>query len=134
MSEIKSIFDTKCRFNYSFQKLTDLSGNAVTHHFVRRLIGFVICCDRVHQQKHRRQRQQVHHRDFVRNEGHFLILRFTISLPGNVYKDHISKHLSRADCGKQIAQKRCYSLTQKLCGIFQLLKHFLSFRKFKLKL
>ena len=46
----------------------------ITDHFVGRLIGFVICCGTVDQQKHRRQGQQGHHRDFVRNEGHFLIL------------------------------------------------------------
>ena len=47
----------------------------LTHHFVRRLIGFVVCCDTVKQQKHHRQRQQGHHRDFMCNEGHFLVLR-----------------------------------------------------------
>ena len=43
----------------------------LTHHFVRRLIGFVVCCDTVNQQKQRRQRQQGHHGDFMPNEGHF---------------------------------------------------------------
>jgi len=37
----------------------------ITYHFVRRLIGFVIGCGTVKQQKHRKQRQQGHHRDFV---------------------------------------------------------------------
>ena len=46
----------------------------IRYRLVRRLIGFVICCDTVTQQKHRRQRQQGHHGNHVRNERHFLIL------------------------------------------------------------
>ena len=46
----------------------------ITHQFVRRLIGFVVCCDRVNQQKHRRHGQQGHDRDFMRN-SHFFVLR-----------------------------------------------------------
>ena len=37
--------------------ICQVTQHSLTHHLVRRLIGFVVCCDTVNQQKHRRQRQ-----------------------------------------------------------------------------
>ena len=42
-----------------------LLASKITYHLARRLICFVVCCDTALQQKHRRQRQQGHHRDFM---------------------------------------------------------------------
>ena len=65
MSKVKSIFNVVLLFPEI--KICHVTQYTLTHHFVRRLIGFVVCCNAVNQQKHRRQRQQRHHGDFMRN-------------------------------------------------------------------
>ena len=65
----------------------------ITYHLVRRLIGFVICCGTGNQQKHRKQGQQGHHRDFMRNEGHFLILHELAA--EKVYKDQVNRNCTK---------------------------------------
>ena len=87
----------------------------ITYHFVRRLIGFVVCCDTVNQQKHRRRRQQGHYRDFMCNEGYFWVLR-ELAEKEKIYKDRFN--INRADSEKQDLRRR-YFLLQNYSGIFQ---------------
>ena len=79
----------------------------LTHHFVRRLIGFVICCDTVNQQKHRRERQQGHHGDFMRNKGHFLVLH-ELAEKEKIYKERYN--INRADGDKKDLRRHYFVL------------------------
>ena len=108
----------------------------LTHHFVRRLTGFVVCYDTANQQNQRRQRQQGHHRDGMRNEGHFFVLH-ELAEKGKVYKDRFN--INRADSDKKDLRRR-YFLSENNNGISQpqytflwLLSCFLSFLAFQLK-
>ena len=82
----------------------------LTHHFIRRLAGFVVCRDTVNQQKHRRQRQQGYHRDFMRNESHYLVLH-ELAEKEKIYKDRVN--INRADGDNQDLGRR-YFLLQNL--------------------
>ena len=87
----------------------------LTRRFLRRLIGFVVCCDTVNQQKHRRQRQQGHHGDVMCNEGHFLVLH-ELAEKEKVYKDRFN--INMTDLDKQDLRRR-YFLLQHYSGISQ---------------
>ena len=132
MSKVKSIFNVVLLFPEI--KICHVRQYTLTHHFVRRLIGFVVCCNAVNQQKQRRQRQQRHHGDFMRNQGHFLVLH-ELAEKRKIFKDCFN--INSFDSDKQDLRRSCL-LLQNYSGIYQpqntfvqLLRRFLSFRTFE---